>query len=39
LLLPPLKLLHLGLHLPLLAEKFMPPPEMQNDGHADCRDG
>jgi hypothetical protein len=28
LLLPPLKLLHLGLHLPPLAEKFMPPPEV-----------
>ena len=29
LLVPPLKLLHFSLHLPLLAEKFMPPPEMQ----------
>jgi hypothetical protein len=33
LLVPPLQLLHFGLHLPLPAEKFMPPPEM------DCRGG
>jgi hypothetical protein len=32
LLLPSLKLLHLGLHLPPLAEKFMPPPEMDYRG-------
>ena len=28
LLLPPLKILHVGLHLPLLAAEFLPPPEM-----------
>jgi len=28
LLVPPLKLLHLGLHLPPLVKKFMPPPEV-----------
>jgi hypothetical protein len=32
LLLPSLKLRHLGLHLPPLAEKFMPPPEMNSHG-------
>jgi hypothetical protein len=32
LLLPPLKLLHFGLHLPTLVKKFMPPPEMDSHG-------
>jgi hypothetical protein len=32
LLVPPLKLLHFDLHLPLLAEEFMPPPEMNSHG-------
>jgi len=32
LLVPPLKLRHLCLHLPPLAEKFMPPPEMNSHG-------
>jgi hypothetical protein len=39
LLVPPLKLLHLGLHLPLLAEKFMPPPEMDGNCREDGRNG
>ena len=38
LLVPPLKLLHFGLHLPLLAEIFMPPPEMNSHGGGDRDD-
>jgi hypothetical protein len=35
LLVPPLKLLHIGLHLPLPAEKFLPPAEVDCHGHGD----
>jgi hypothetical protein len=39
LLVPPLKLLHFGLHLPLPAEKFMPPSEMNSDGGGKGKNG
>jgi hypothetical protein len=39
LLLPSLKLLHLGLHLPPLVEKFMPPPEMNSHGGGKGKNG
>jgi hypothetical protein len=32
LLVPLLQFLHFGLHLPPLAEKFMPPPEVDSNG-------
>src|ERR1035437_10944912 len=39
LLLPSLKLLHLGLRLPPLVEKFMPPPEMNSHGGGKGKNG
>ena len=39
LLLPPLQILHLRLHLPLLAAEFLPPPEMDPTAAASADDG
>ena len=39
LLLPPLKILHVGLQLPLLVAEFLPPPEMNADGGGDGENG
>jgi hypothetical protein len=39
LLVPPLKLLHFGLHLPLLEEKLLPPAEVDSDGRGKGKNG